>query len=307
MKKTLCWLCVLCMLALLPAAVLADHQYLLDTNTRLIPSSELWNWDRESLSFLFNEIFARHGYPFEVGGKFYNWFNAQPWYQQTRKVTKQQAVGAASDLEWKNYQTIKSVISSMEASGWPYRKPAGSSLKSWRDFVPPDSSLKLTGFSYTSMTGEQRLDVYSAPSTSSWRGANGRAMMNTNGAVWAAGWEKGWLQVFYETNTGLRVGYVNGADMADHPVLPDLAFAYAPAQLLADCVITDDPLSQATIITTLRQGATVTYLSTAVNQNGQVWDYVETTFGGQPVRGYIRAGFVSVPADPLPNLDSYSK
>ena len=306
MKRFISLVCVLCALALLPLGALADQQYFLESDSRKITEAELWQWDRESLAFMFNEIFARHGFTFQPGGKFYNWFNSLPWYQATPKVSDQEAYNRTSALEWENYHTIKKVLAEMEAAEHPYRRPAGSNLKSWTDLAAP-GSWSLTGFQYVNMKSGQDLAVYSAPTAAAWRGANGRAMVSTMGAVWAAGWEKGWLQVFYETNTGLRVGYVNGADMADHPVLPDLAFAYAPAQLLADCVITDDPLSQATIITTLRQGATVTYLSTAVNQNGQVWDYVETTFGGQPVRGYIRAGFVSVPADPLPNLDSYSK
>ena len=144
MKRIVSCLCVVCLLMLaLPMGALADHQYLLDSDTRKITEAELWDWDRESLSFMYNEIFARHGYPFQVGGKFYNWFNAQPWYQAVRKVTKEQAVAAASNLEWQNYKTIKSVISQMDAIGWPFRKPAGSSLKSWRDFTPPDTSLKL--------------------------------------------------------------------------------------------------------------------------------------------------------------------
>ena len=232
MKRIVSCLCVVCLLMLaLPMGALADHQYLLDSDTRLITEAELWDWDRESLSFMFNEIFARHGYPFEVGGKFYNWFNAQPWYQAVRKVTKEQAVAASSDLEWKNYKTIKAVISQMDAVNWPYRKPAGSTLKSWRDFTPPDGSLKLTGFTYVKLTANQKLDVYSAPNASSWRGANGKAMVNTNGAVWAAGWENGWLLVFYETNAGsVRVGYVNGSRISGKVSPPSSDRATATGQ-----------------------------------------------------------------------------
>ena len=211
----------------------------------------------------------------------------------------------------KNYQTIKSVISSMEASGWPYRKPAGSSLKSWRDFVPPDSSLKLTGFSYTSMTGEQRLDVYSAPSTSSWRGANGRAMMNTNGAVWAAGWENGWLLVFYELTSGVnaggvRVGYVNGSQIRGNVGNNNyLSFTYDSCQVSSSCTLTDDPLRQASAIATLRVGSTVTYLTTMTNGYGLSFDYIETTVGGQRVRGFVPTGCLDVPTADFMNMEQY--
>jgi hypothetical protein len=310
MKRIITCLCIACLLMLsLPMGVLADHQYLLDSDTRLITQSELWDWDRESLSFMFNEIFARHGYPFQVGGKFYNWFNAQPWYQAVRKVTKEQAVAAASNLEWQNYKTIKSVISQMDAIGWPFRKPAGSSLKSWRDFTPPDTSLKLTGFEYVKLNANQKLAVYSAPSASSWRGANGKAMVNTNGAVWAAGWENGWLLVFYETNAGsVRVGYVNGSQISGRVSVNDqLFFDRSSCRLASSATLTDDPLRTMTTITNLRAGDTVTYLTTMTNQSGWSFDYIETTVGGQRVRGFIPTGCLDVPYDTLENWDSYSK
>ena len=310
MKQMFCCLCIACLMALaLPQSALADHQYLLDSDTRLITQAELWDWDRESLSFMFNEIFARHGYPFQAGSKFYNWFNAQPWYQAVRKVTKEQAVAAATDLEWQNYYTIKSVISQMDASGWPVRKPAGSSLKSWRDFTPPDTSLKLTGFAYATLSANQKLAVYSAPSASSWRGANGKAMLNTNGAVWAAGWENGWLLVFYETNAGsVRVGYVNGSQISGRVNVNDqLFFDRSSCRLASSAALTDDPLRTMSTIANLRAGSTVTYLTTVTNQSGWSSDYIETTVDGQRVRGFIPTGCLDVPLDTLENWDGYSK
>ena len=314
MKRFFCWMLLLSLLCLtLPAGGLADHQFLLDSDSRRITAAELWDWDRESLSFMFNEIFARHGFTFDVGGKFYNWFNAQPWYQAVRKVSDQAAYTAATPLEWDNYHTIKSVITAMESSGWPYRKTAGSSLKSWTDFMPPDGSLKLTGFTYTAIRADQRLDVYSAPSAASWRGANGKAMVNTSGAVWAAGWENGWLLIFYELTSGVnaggvRVGYVNGSKIQGKVgVSQSLSFSYARCPLTASCALTDDPLRQASAIATLRAGTAVTYLTTVTNQRGQVFDYIETTVGGQTVRGFIPSGCLNVPADALPDLSRYEK
>ena len=306
MKRVAQLLCLLCVLALLPLGALADQQYILDSDTRAITAAELWEWDRESLSFMFNEIFARHGFPFEPGGKFYNWFNSQPWYQATEKVTAQEAYNRTTKLEWENYYTIKQALDDMVAANHPYRKPAGSNLKSWTELVAP-GQWSLTGFQPVSIRADGSMDVYSAPGYNAWRGANGKAAVSAVGAIWAAGWENNWLQVFYEVNNGgVRVGYVNGDQMLQKPALAPLAFAFSPAELLADCVLTDDPLAQASIITTLRGGSTVFYLSTVVNQNGQVWDYVETIFNGQTVRGYIRNGFVNVPADTLPDLDGYS-
>lgn len=309
MKRLIKILCLVCVLALLPVTSLADTQFLIDSDTRKITEEELWKWDRESLSFMFNEIFARHGFTFEPGGKFYNWFNSQPWYQGIDKVSDQTAYNLTSNLEWDNYYTIKKVIAQMEAVNHPYRKSSATpGLKSWTDLTPP-GKWSLTGFQYITLKGNQRLDVYSAPSTASWRGANGKAMVNTQGAVWAAGWENGWLQVFYETNNGaVRVGYVDGSKISGKVDFQQaLFFSWTSVKLAASCTLTDDPLTGSSSITSLQNGASVAYLTTVVNQRGQVWDYIETSVNGKTVRGYIPSGVANMPADELPDLDEYAK
>ena len=60
-KNLLCLLLVLVCLTP-PFTARADRQYLIpDSNTRLLTWAELDAWDRHSLSYVFNEIFARHG------------------------------------------------------------------------------------------------------------------------------------------------------------------------------------------------------------------------------------------------------
>lgn len=310
MKKITAWLCLALMLAMLPLAALADRAYLIDSDSRRITEKELWEWDRESLSFMFNEIFARHGFTFDPGGKFYNWFNNQPWYQNITKVSDQTAYNRTTKLEWDNYHTIKKVIAEMEAVGHPYRKSGNSKLKSWTDFRPA-GNWSLTGFEPVTLKSGQKLAVYSAPRADSWRGANGKAMVNTNGSVWAAGWDGNWLQVFYEVNNGgLRVGYVNGSNISGKVKAKDnaafnqtLYFSREQAAITANCQLTDDPFRNQTIITTLPAGRAVTYLTTAINQNGSVWDYVETTVNGQTVRGYIPSGCLTLPTETLPDID----
>ncbi len=295
MKKVLAFLLLLCMtFSLLPAAQ-ADHQFLLDSDTRLITEAELWEWDRESLSFMFNEIFARHGFTFDVGKKFYNWFNNQPWYKRIEKVDDQTAYDRTTDLEWKNYYLIEDVIEKMERSGHPYRKSPGSRLKSWTDFTPP-GEWSLTGFEYVTIKAGQKLNVYSAPGTNSWRGANGKAMINTDGAVWAAGWDNGWLLLFYQLNKGgLRVGYVDGSKIKGNVSIQNvLNFDYSQVQVQSACQLTDDPIQTSTVITTLKKGQSVTYLTTVINQFGRAWDYVETTFNGQRVRAFIPSGSLNL-------------
>ena len=62
-------LCLVLLLVLAAQTALADRLYLIpDSDTRRLTEDELWQWDRESLSFIFNEIFARHGYVFRTGG-----------------------------------------------------------------------------------------------------------------------------------------------------------------------------------------------------------------------------------------------
>ena len=83
-----------------------------------------------------------------------------------------------------------------------------------------------------------------------------------------------------------------------------LYFSREQAEITSNCSLTDDPLMNLTSITSLGAGRTVTYLTTVINQNGKAWDYVETTVAGQTVRGFIRSGFVAIPADTLPDVDS---
>ena len=92
-----------------------------------------------------------------------------------------------TDLEWKNYDLIKEVIAEKEAAG---ETGHDASKKCYRKMTPP-GNWTLTGFNYVKMKAGQQIPVYSAPSYSAWRGANGKALVNTNGAVWAAGWENG--------------------------------------------------------------------------------------------------------------------
>ena len=84
MKRILSLLLVIMtLLAAMPA--MADGQaydaywIIPDGDTRLLTETELWNYTRETLRFIRNELLARYGYAFEMA-KFYDYFNAKPWY-----------------------------------------------------------------------------------------------------------------------------------------------------------------------------------------------------------------------------------
>lgn len=283
-------LSLMVVLLLIPVQSFAVSLYLIpDSDTRHLTEEELWAWDYESLGYILNEIFARHGYNFIPGEKYDNYFRCMDWYRPNASANNQQACyPQLTKTEWDNESLVKEVRAKMRAAeNW---NEGGKSV--WDYFHAAEAMLQ--GFDLLTIASGQMLSVYSAPDASSWRGANGKAQVSTEGSVFAAGWESGWLLVMYETNNGsIRVGYVNGSDMkgavSNNKLL---TFAYDRAVVAADCQLTDDPGRCYAPIMTLKAGATVTYLSTFINQNG--WDYIETSCNGQRVRGFIPSGRLNV-------------
>lgn len=291
-------LALLLALLLLPAAALAERMYIFpESDTRRLTWDEVAEWDYETLGYGFNEVFARHGYDFEPGGEYEYYFKTRPWYKPNGTWNNQRdCYTKLSTIEWENEHLIKEVRA--------YKKEYGDWGKSiWDSFSTGFDTLQ--GFDYIELRSGQKLAVYSAPSKSAWRGANGKAMVNTNGAIYAAGWESGWLLLMYETNNGsVRVGYVSSGDIRGGvPMDRYLSFAYDNATVTQRCTLTDDPARTGSAITTLQPGATVTWLTRFYNNSA--WDYVETTVGGQTVRGFIRTSSLDISrdADPLENID----
>lgn len=285
-------------LMLLPAAALAEIMYILpESDTRLLTWDEVAVWDYESLGYAFNEVFARHGYDFNPGGEYEYYFETKPWYQANGTYNnRRDCYSQVSRTEWANYELIKEVREYKRLNGdW------GRSI--WDDFSTGFDTLQ--GFTYIELRANQNLPVYSAPANDSWRGANGDASVATNGAIYAAGWESGWLLVMYETNNGsVRVGYVNANSVRGGvPFDLNLDFSYDPAVVLEKCTLTDDPARTGSAITTLQPGARVTWLTRFYNHSA--WDYVEVSVNGQTARGFIRAGSLDISrsADPLENID----
>lgn len=279
-------------LGLLPAMALAAGQYIIpDSNTRRLTSEELWEWDYESLGFILNEIFARHGYNFIPGQKYDNYFKDRPWYTPNADSDNSRACySQLTTLEWNNEHLVKEVIHEMRSLG---TKNTGGKNYLKNIEAPIDV---LTGFRLVTMKPNQKFPVYSAPDVNSYRGANGKASISTNGAVYTAGWDGGWLLVMYLTNNGsVRVGYIEGSKMKDNLTLPMLELAYTSTTLVSNASLTDDPAMAFSAIATLPQGSQVYYLSEFHNQ--YAWAYVETTVNGQRVRGFIRTEALGI----LPN------
>ncbi len=155
------------------------------------------------------------------------------------------------------------------------------------------------GFTPIRVNGNLRLAVYSAPSFSSWRGANGKAMCNTDGEVRAAGRVGGWVLIMYYLNHGsnaggCRVGYVQYSELVGlMDYIPPLTFQNTPATITSSCVLTDDPDYLQTPITYLSSGTHVTYLMGYQNDYGVPFAYIETTFQGKTVRGFVDYSAIS--------------
>ena len=296
MRKALMCLAVVLMALLMVGGALADRMYVLpESSTRKLTWEEIDVWDYESLGYAFNEIFARHGYNFNPGQDYDNYFRAMPWYTPNADGRNQVACyPKLNSVEWYNVDLIKEVRAAKKGSDY------GKSI--WDSFSTGFDTLQ--GFHYVQLRSGQKLAVYSAPDNDAWRGAKGKAVVGTNGAIYAAGWDGDWLLIMYETNKGsVRVGYVNGNKVRGGvPVDTSLHFDRDPATVVKTCTLTDDPARTGTEITTLQPGTQVTYLTRYYNNSA--WDYVETMVGGKVARGFVRAGSLDVnhSADPLDSI-----
>ena len=296
MKKLCLLLAVVLMLSALPVVSFADELYIIpDSNTRLLTYDELWNYQYDTLMYAFNEIYARHGYKFETGSRCWMWFTQMPWYhanESESSTNHHETYAACSSIENKNVDLIKQVRADMRAIGT--KNPKGRGLP-----TPPTNVNKPRGFNFVDLKPNQKLAVYTAPSYSAYRANNGKASCNTSGAVYALGWDSGWMLMLYEANAAgqYRVGYVNSAEIkkGSLPNLPNLSWDNRSCTVLTTSTMTDDPALTGKALCTVQAGTTVRYLTTMYNS--ETWDYIETTIGGQTARGFIRHGALDIAFD----------
>lgn len=136
----------------------------------------------------------------------------------------------------------------------------------------------------------QKFDVYAAPSADSYRAANGKASVSTNGGVEIYGETQGWLMVQYEVNRNQRrIGYITADALPMDTPVRSLDFAYQPAKLIQTAVLTDDPFWSRSELKKLKEGEEVTLLAIIAD-----WVYVEAIMpDGRAVRGFIPSSAVS--------------
>ena len=278
--------------AAMPVAVSADSLYIIpDSNVRKLTREEVWQYQYDTLLYAFNEIYARHGYKFETGSRCYNWFTQMPWYHANASESStnhHETYSQCSDIENYNRDLIVDVRHEMKRLGTT--NPTGKGMP-----VPPRNVNKPRGFEFVNLVAGQKFPVYSAPSASAYRANNGKAMVNTNGAVYAMGYDGNWMLMLYEANHAgqYRVGYIDtSAIRGGMPNLGRLAWANVSATVQTSTALTDDPALTGNPLAYLSAGTTVTFLTTMFNDTA--WDYVETTINGQTARGFIPSGVLDL-------------
>ena len=132
--------------------------------------------------------------------------------------------------------------------------------------------------------------VYTAPSTSAYRTANGRATCATNSAMDEAGFVNGWLLVRYETNKGnYNVGYIPPKYVKNFKSSMGPHFGYIPAVANEAIPITNDPMNHYNTFATLAPGEEFHVISkyNYYADQGLEWWYIECMVDGQVARGFI--------------------
>ena len=146
------------------------------------------------------------------------------------------------------------------------------------------SQLPELSFFRGSFTAGQKFAVYSAPSSRSWRGANGKAAITSGSEIYVAGTEDGWILILYELGNGVvRAGYVDSRQIeGPYSSVDVLSLSGTPMTLVKSAEMTDDPIRQNETVGKLKKGAQVTCLA-----RFRGWIYVEAKVSGKIARGFI--------------------
>ena len=138
-------------------------------------------------------------------------------------------------------------------------------------------------------TAGKTYPVYSAPDTSSLRGANSRAKVSTNDWVQVFGRDGDWLMVQYDiTSKHFRIGYISIDALTAKIGVPELNFIGTAAVTAYAVDVTDDPLSSQAKLVSLPAEAKVLCLGTMGS-----WSYIEGVDGGKTFRGFVPTASLS--------------
>lgn len=166
--------------------------------------------------------------------------------------------------------------------------------------LTPEPTPAPVSFSFQSIFGipvgdnGESWPVYAAPSSTAWRGANGKASCWTTSDMMFAGWDGDWLLIAYRIGDGSesspwRIGYVSksyvGSRISRSYDVGSL-FQRVPATVPAGTELSDDPTFRSSIMT-FTEDTGVTFLAIA-HLNGTSAYYIETAVRGQLFRGFVK-------------------
>lgn len=151
--------------------------------------------------------------------------------------------------------------------------------------LPASAELKAQEIKFT---GNRKYDVYSAPTSASYRGANGKAVVSTNSWIQVFGVEDGWAMIQYSIDADhYRIGYITEDALPAKADVGELAFSPTPAlTTFYTTYMTDDPFYSKQQILRLEPFAEVTLLGTIGS-----WAYIEVE-SPQLTRGFVPADTV---------------
>ncbi len=131
-------------------------------------------------------------------------------------------------------------------------------------------------------TGGRKYEVYSAPSSTSLRGGDGKAVVSTNDWIQVFGAEDGYILIQYAIDQDqMRFGYIEESALPNNTSVQPLRWRNTNVSLSRTTSLTDDPLNSQETLLTLQQGWNVTLLGTMGS-----WAYVETA-SGDWARGFV--------------------
>lgn len=149
----------------------------------------------------------------------------------------------------------------------------------------PDGGLTAQEIRFTS---GKKYAVYSGPGEDYLRAANGKAAVSTNDWIQVFGTDGDWVLIQYDISSNqMRFGYIRAAALPKNADVQELAFQPVSAYTTRPMTLTDDPLNTLWPLTTLPEGAWVTWLATM----GE-WAYVESTTG-DAMRGFVPLSVLS--------------
>lgn len=131
------------------------------------------------------------------------------------------------------------------------------------------------------------IPVFSGPGTHYYRAASGKAAIG-GGRIRVWGTQGDWAMIGYGLSNNLyRVGYIQKSALPANLTVPELYFANKTATVVSEASLTDDPIINPTWLMKIPVGTKVTLLAYENFITPPHWAYIETTFNGQPIRGFI--------------------